>query len=82
MLANRLSAASGIRVLVLEAGDWDRHPLLKLPLGWGKVLLGRMYDWGYDGEPQPTMAGRRIECARGKVVGGSSSMMALAMPPR
>jgi 4-pyridoxate dehydrogenase len=78
VLANRLSAASGIRVLVLEAGDWDRHPLLKLPLGWGKVLLGRMYDWGYDGEPQPTMAGRRIECARGKVVGGSSSINAMA----
>jgi 4-pyridoxate dehydrogenase len=78
VLANRLSAASDIRVLVLEAGGWDRHPLIKLPLGWGKVLLGRMYDWGYDGEPQPTMAGRRIECARGKVVGGSSSINAMA----
>ena len=56
----------------------DRHPFVKLPLGWGKVLLNRIYDWGYDGEPQDTMAGRRIECARGKVVGGSSTINAMA----
>jgi choline dehydrogenase-like flavoprotein len=65
-------------VLLLEAGGWDRHPFVKLPLGWGKVLLNRIYDWGYDGEPQDTMAGRRIECARGKVVGGSSTINAMA----
>jgi choline dehydrogenase/4-pyridoxate dehydrogenase len=77
-LANRLTADGGTRVLLLEAGGWDRHPLLKLPLGWGKVLLDRMYDWGYDTEPEATMAGRRIEVARGKVVGGSSSINAMA----
>ena len=77
-LANRLSADRGVRVLLIEAGGWDRHPFVKLPLGWGKVLLNRIYDWGYDGEPQDTMAGRRIECARGKVVGGSSTINAMA----
>ncbi len=77
VLANRLSAEPGVRVLLLEAGGWDRHPLIKLPLGWGKVLLGRICDWGYDGEPAPTMADRRIECARGKVIGGSSSINAM-----
>jgi choline dehydrogenase/4-pyridoxate dehydrogenase len=77
-LANRLSADPAARVLLLEAGGWDRHPFVKLPLGWGKVLLGRIYDWGYDGEPQETMAGRSIECARGKVVGGSSTINAMA----
>jgi 4-pyridoxate dehydrogenase len=77
-LANRLSADADVRVLLLEAGGWDRHPFVKLPLGWGKVLLNRIYDWGYDGEPQGTMAGRRIECARGKVVGGSSTINAMA----
>lgn len=77
-LANRLSADAGTRVLVLEAGGWDRHPFIKLPLGWGKVLLNRMYDWGYDGEPQDSVAGRRIEVARGKVIGGSSSINAMA----
>jgi 4-pyridoxate dehydrogenase len=77
-LANRLTEDHDVRVLVLEAGGWDRHPFLKLPLGWGKVLLQRIYDWGYDSEPQDTMAGRRIEVARGKVVGGSSSINAMA----
>jgi 4-pyridoxate dehydrogenase len=77
-LANRLSADPHHRVLVLEAGGWDRHPFIKLPLGWGKVLINRIYDWGYDSEPMPTMAGRQIECARGKVVGGSSSINAMA----
>ena len=77
-LANRLSADPDVRVLLLEAGGWDRHPFVKLPLGWGKVLLNRIYDWGYDGEPQDTMAGRRLECARGKVVGGSSTINAMA----
>jgi 4-pyridoxate dehydrogenase len=77
-LASRLTADGRTRVLLLEAGGWDRHPLLKLPLGWGKVLLDRMYDWGYDTEPEAAMAGRRIEVARGKVVGGSSSINAMA----
>lgn len=77
-LANRLSADGRTRVLLLEAGGWDRHPLLRLPLGWGKVLLDRMYDWGYDTEPEQTMDGRRIEVARGKVIGGSSSINAMA----
>jgi 4-pyridoxate dehydrogenase len=77
-LANRLTEDGRSRVLLLEAGGWDRHPFLKLPLGWGKVLLERMYDWGYDTEPEETMAGRRIEVARGKVIGGSSSINAMA----
>ncbi len=77
-LANRLSADGRARVLLLEAGGWDRHPLLKLPLGWGKVLLDRMYDWGYDTQPEAGMGGRRIEVARGKVIGGSSSINAMA----
>lgn len=77
-LANRLSADLDVRVLLLEAGGWDRHPLVKLPLTWGRVLLDRIYDWGYDSEPQETMAGRRIECARGKVIGGSSTINAMA----
>jgi choline dehydrogenase/4-pyridoxate dehydrogenase len=77
-LANRLTEDGRTRVLLLEAGGWDRHPLLKLPLGWGKVLLDRMYDWGYDTEPEQTMFGRRIEVARGKVIGGSSSINAMA----
>jgi 4-pyridoxate dehydrogenase len=77
-LANRLTADGRTRVLLLEAGGWDRHLLIKLPLAWGAVLLNRMYDWGYDTEPEERMNNRRIEVARGKVVGGSSTINAMA----
>lgn len=78
VLANRLTANPRNRVLLIEAGGWDRHPYLKLPLGWGRILRDRLYDWGYDTEPEVEMAGRRIEVARGKVIGGSSSINAMA----
>ena len=75
-LANRLSEDG--RVLVLEAGGWDRDPWIHIPLGWGRMLIKRMHDWMYFSEPEPGMNGRRIECARGKVIGGSSSINAMA----
>ena len=77
-LANRLSEDRDARVLVLEAGGWDRDIWIHLPLGWGRLLQGRRHDWMYDTEPMENMAGRRIECARGKVIGGSSSINAMA----
>lgn len=77
-LANRLSASGENRVLVLEAGGWDRDPLIHIPLGWGKILQKRLHDWMYFAEPEPNVDGRRVECARGKVVGGSSSVNAMA----
>ncbi len=78
VLANRLSADPGTRVLVLEAGGWDRDPWIHIPLGWGKILQGRLHDWGYFCEPEENVNGRRVECARGKVIGGSSSTNAMA----
>ena len=77
-LANRLSADPAARVLVLEAGGWDRDPLIHIPLGWGKILQKRLHDWMYFSEPEPNVDNRRVECARGKVVGGSSSTNAMA----
>jgi 4-pyridoxate dehydrogenase len=78
VLANRLSEDPGVRVLLLEAGGWDRHPLIKIPLAWGKIFQQRLFDWGYFGEPEAAVNGREIECARGKVMGGSSSINAMA----
>ena len=77
-LANRLSEDPKIKVLLLEAGGWDRDPWIHIPLGWGRILQKRLHDWMYFAEPSPTMDNRRIECARGKVVGGSSSINAMA----
>ena len=77
-LAYRLSEDPANRVLVLEAGGWDRDPWIHIPLGWGRILQKRLHDWMYFAEPSETMNGRRIECARGKVVGGSSAINAMA----
>jgi 4-pyridoxate dehydrogenase len=77
-LANRLTANKDIRVLLLEAGGWDRDPWIHIPLAWPRLLLKRKHDWGYFAEPEATMDGRGLECARGKVIGGSSSINAMA----
>jgi 4-pyridoxate dehydrogenase len=77
-LAHRLTEDRDVRVLLLEAGGWDRDPWIKIPLGWGRILEKRLHDWMYFSEPEPNADGRRIECARGKVVGGSSSINAMA----
>jgi 4-pyridoxate dehydrogenase len=78
VLANRLSADPDVSVLLLEAGGWDRDPWIHIPLGWGKILQKRLHDWDYFCEPEDAVAGRRIECARGKVIGGCSSTNAMA----
>ena len=78
VLANRLSADPRVSVLLLEAGNWDRDPLIHIPLGWGKILTERRHDWMYFCEPEANVGGRKVECARGKVVGGSSSTNAMA----
>jgi 4-pyridoxate dehydrogenase len=77
-LANRLSEDKDVRVLLLEAGGWDRDPWIHIPLAWARMLQQRKHDWGYFAEPEATMDGRRVECARGKVIGGSSSINAMA----
>lgn len=77
-LAYRLGEDRGVRVLVLEAGEWDRDPLIHIPLGWGKILTQRLHDWQYFAEPDANVDGRAVECARGKVIGGSSSTNAMA----
>ena len=78
VLANRLSADPNVSVLLLEAGGWDRDPWIHIPLGWGKILQKRLHDWNYFCEPEENVGGRRVECARGKVVGGCSSTNAMA----
>ena len=77
VLANRLSENPHVQVLVLEAGGRDWDPWIRIPLAWAKMLQEGRHDWGYSTEPEPNMDGRIIECARGKVLGGSSSTNAM-----
>src|SRR5215831_15440529 len=75
-LANRLSADAGARVLVLEAGrpDYIWDVFIHMPAALTFPIGSRFYDWKYESEPEPDMGGRRIYHARGKVLGGSSSI--------
>ncbi len=75
-LANRLSADPSTRVLVLEAGrmDWRWDFFIHMPSALAFPIGNRFYDWRYESEPEPYMHGRRVYHARGKVLGGSSSI--------
>jgi len=75
-LANRLSADPSTSVLVLEAGrsDWKLDPYIHMPAALPFPIGNRLYDWRYETDPEPAMNGRRIFHARGKVLGGSSSI--------
>ncbi|MYF84921.1 MAG: NAD(P)-binding protein, partial [Acidimicrobiia bacterium] len=75
-LANRLSADAGNRVLVLEAGrrDYRWDVFIHMPAALAFPIGNRLYDWRYQSDPEPHMGGRRIYHARGKVLGGSSSI--------
>jgi choline dehydrogenase len=75
-LANRLSADPDHRVLVLEAGrpDYKWDTFIHMPAALTYPIGNRLYDWKYQSEPEPFMHGRRIYHARGKVLGGSSSI--------
>ena len=76
VLANRLTADPGTRVLVLEAGrpDWRFDVFVHMPAALAFPIGSRFYDWKYESEPEPFMNGRRIYHARGKILGGSSSI--------
>ncbi len=76
VLASRLSADPARRVLVLEAGrsDYRLDVFIHMPAALTFPIGSRYYDWRYQSEPEPFMRGRRIYHARGKVLGGSSSI--------
>jgi choline dehydrogenase len=76
VLANRLSEDPSVRVLVLEAGrsDWPWDVFIHMPAALAFPIGSRFYDWRYESEPEPHMSGRRVYHARGKVLGGSSSI--------
>ncbi|WP_448612661.1 choline dehydrogenase [Modestobacter sp. URMC 112] len=75
-VANRLSADPGNRVLVLEAGRMDSKwdVFVHMPAALTIPIGNRFYDWKYETEPEPWMGGRKVYHARGKILGGSSSI--------
>jgi choline dehydrogenase len=77
VLAHRLSAHPGKRVLLLEAGGSDWNPLIHMPAGIARLAKNRRLNWNYDTEPEPALQQRRLWWPRGKTLGGSSSINAM-----
>ena len=74
VLANRLSADTKTRVLLLEAGPEPKDPWIKIPAGMARLFKPGPHNWGYFTEPQAELNGRRIYWPRGKGLGGSSAI--------
>ncbi|MGN6805730.1 MAG: choline dehydrogenase [Trinickia sp.] len=74
VLATRLTEDADVSVLLLEAGgpDYRFDFRTQMPAALAYPLQGRRYNWAYETEPEPHMNNRRMECGRGKGLGGSS----------
>ena len=74
VLATRLTEDEGVSVLLLEAGgpDYRLDFRTQMPAALAFPLQGRRYNWAYETDPEPYMNNRRMECGRGKGLGGSS----------
>lgn len=77
VLANRLSAEEGCKVLLLEAGGRDWHPYIHMPLAMRRLSPHRRLNWNLATEPEPHCYDRQIPIPRGKVLGGTSSINAM-----
>jgi choline dehydrogenase len=72
-MAYRLSEG-GLSVIVIEHGGTDAGPFIQMPAALSYPMNMKLYDWGYQSEPEPHLGGRRLATPRGKVIGGSSSI--------
>jgi choline dehydrogenase-like flavoprotein len=78
IVAARLSERADRSVLLIEAGGWDRHWYLRVPLGAAKAWNHPRWNWSYRSAPEPGMNGRVVFHPRGKVIGGSGSINIMA----
>jgi choline dehydrogenase len=74
VLANRLSEDSSKTVLLLEAGGSDRSIFVRMPTALSIPMNMDKFNWGYESQPEPGLDNRRMDCPRGRTLGGSSSI--------
>ena len=74
VMANRLSACGKYKVALIEAGGKDSSPLIKLPVGFVSAMSLKSINWRFKTSNEQHMEQRQIDCPRGKVLGGSSSI--------
>jgi choline dehydrogenase len=74
-LAHRLAQLQPqAEVLLLEAGSRDWHPMIHVPLGFAFLLGRNSRNWGFQTDPVPQLAGRRLDLPQGRMLGGTSSL--------
>lgn len=78
VLADRLTASGRHKVLLIEAGGTDRRVWIRIPLGYGFTFSDPRVNWRYSAAADPGLNGRAAYWPRGKVLGGSSSINAMA----
>jgi choline dehydrogenase len=78
VLAARLSENPAIRVLMLEAGPPPDSLWIRMPAGMGRLFVNRRYNWCYESEAEPQLAGRKLFWPQGKTLGGSSAINGMA----
>lgn len=78
VLADKLTRCGGHQVLLLEAGGSDRRAWIKIPVGYGFTFSDPAVNWCFSAEPDPGLQNRTGYWPRGKVIGGSSSINAMA----
>ena len=74
IVASRLSEDPSCTVLLVEYGGSDRSVFIRMPSALGIPMNSKKYNWGFESAPEPHVNNRRMNCPRGKVLGGSSSI--------
>ncbi|NND91172.1 MAG: choline dehydrogenase [Granulosicoccus sp.] len=78
VLAARLSEDPSVSVALLEAGGADGSVFIRMPTALSIPMNMDRFNWGYESEPESALDGRRLDCPRGRVIGGSSSINGMA----
>lgn len=74
VMANRLSENKNVNVCLIEAGPRDNSIFIKMPAALTFPIESDVYNWKFESEPEPELGGRRVGQARGRCLGGSSSI--------
>ena len=74
IVATRLSEDKSVSVLLIEAGGSDKNIFIKMPTALGIPMNTRKFNWGFKSEPERFLNDRVMNCPRGRVLGGSSSI--------
>ncbi len=77
IIANQIVRHTNLKVLLIEAGPFDRNPIIKIPLGYGMTFYNKKLNWNFYSENQNNLFSRKIYFPRGKVIGGSGSINAM-----